>query len=280
MPIPAQGMYGLMAETEAVNWLTNACVLNGASPHDMWRQAAVNIGGPFPRAGNPDILDIPADRRPYLDQLAAQVWFQQAFPGPYSFKLVEIEPLLAYQFSVCDEHANTISASVAGAPNDIDALLQLALPHDLTPALVNVSVQGNNLVMMSPDLNFGVFGAGQAPHAPMPGVGVAGPLIGNRAPAVQVARFNGRYYLRNGYHRIKGAAAHGTTHIPCVLLECNTYEELIGPDALVFSQSLMESALPPTIGHFTHGRSSAINLKAVMRVVTISWTSLVIPEAS
>ena len=45
-----------------------------------------------------------------------------------------------------------------------------------------------------------------------------------------------------------------------------------------FALSLLESPDPPTLAHFTRGRAADVGLRRHVRVMTVSWTSFLMPE--
>ena len=101
---------------------------------------------------------------------------------------------------------------------------------------------------------------------------------GATTPLVSVVRYNGRFYLNNGYHRAHGLRLAGLTHMPCVLVEANSWSDFIDPRNVVFSESLLTSGDPPTVGHLTQGRATDVSLRAVTRFIQFSWSELALPD--
>jgi hypothetical protein len=83
-------------------------------------------------------------------------------------------------------------------------------------------------------------------------------------------RFNGRCYLSNGFHRVVGARLAGASHVPCLVRDIVNSSEL-GLNAGTFDLALLESADPPTVGHYTQKRALLVQLRATQRVLHISW---------
>jgi hypothetical protein len=106
----------------------------------------------------------------------------------------------------------------------------------------------------------------------MMNAGPFGIVVGAAAPQVQVVRCKGRCYLRNGFHRAFGMCRRGVTHIPALFRESDDYVYLgIRGDGGTFGRALMESANPPTVGHFTQGRATLVNLRKTSRIVQVNW---------
>jgi hypothetical protein len=103
--------------------------------------------------------------------------------------------------------------------------------------------------------------------------GRVGLSFGPAPPLVQVHRFNGRHYLHNGLHRAIVARRSGATHIPCAIREVPDASTVgIRTDGTTFSQALLESPNPPAVGHFTQGRAHQVQVRAVSRVLHVSWS--------
>jgi hypothetical protein len=64
-------------------------------------EARERVGSPLPNAGKPETAPIPAGHAEYLKRVAAMPRFAESFGGsPWGFRLVEIDPLIAFQFQV------------------------------------------------------------------------------------------------------------------------------------------------------------------------------------
>ena len=90
-------------------------------------------------------------------------------------------------------------------------------------------------------------------------------------PLLHVVRYQQRCYLHNGFHRAYGARLAGFTHAPCVFRDIRYPEDIgIGPDT--FSLQQLQSADPPTVGHFTQGRAYDVRLMSLTRFLQVSWS--------
>jgi len=97
---------------------------------------------------------------------------------------------------------------------------------------------------------------------------------------VHVVRHNGKCYLHNGFHRAYGLRKAGATHVPCLVRDVGSHAEVgINPNgANTFSAQLLESNDPPTLLHFTQGRAYPVQIRAMLRVLHVSWADYVIPN--
>lgn len=184
--------------------------------------------------------------------------------------LVEIDPLLAFQFTVGDGRSKHHGAALGQNPSVVD-LLPICLP--LAPPSENFQTfsSPNSMMLKARSLNVQNFGGGVFNAAFM------GIQFGVSLPFVHVVRHNGRCYLHNGFHRALAIRKAGATHAPCILRDVADHAS-VGIHAGTFGATLLESANPPTLGHFTQGRAYDVQLKNVARYLHVSWADYVIPD--
>ena len=283
MPVDAVSLYGFMAESEAVHYLEDACILErGADPSQLWSDARAKLGRATPRAGLPEIRPISTNYKARLDALRAEPWFQQFFDASAGeFALVEIAPLIAFQFQIMVEHSDAQCGSL-GEPPDMSDMLDLCMPRDRNAPDLRLQEQPGAFVVTSADLNVSAKEAlpiRLPDGSPLAGDTLLGPVVGTRVPTVQVAKFDGRYYLRNGYHRLYCSGRKGAKYAPCVVLDFDSLEDAIGP-ADTFRRELFQSADPPTMAHYIEDRCEAVAMYRLQRVITVAWTEATIREGS
>jgi hypothetical protein len=263
-----------MAEPQAVEFLKSPCV--PADPADaalraIWQGAQANLGAPVANAGAPNVTPIPAAQAPHIVTLMQTPTFQQfalQFPNTI-FQMVEIDPLLAFQFSV-DMDRSQSHCGALGNPPTADELMHCCLPIVVQPEPMQTRLQQQSLLIKARSLNLRIIAQGWFPQPNPPHA--AGVFFGPSFPYVHVVRLNGRYYLHNGFHRTVGARRAGATHIPCVVREVT--DELaagIQKDGTTFSSALLNSANPPTVGHYCNGRATAVRLRQHSRIMHLTW---------
>ena len=69
-------------------------------------------------------------------------------------------------------------------------------------------------------------------------------------PFVLVTKFQDRYFLRNGYHRVYMLRKNGVRHAACILTEGETYEDTGAAKPGFFPPNLLLSDKPPTFASF------------------------------
>jgi hypothetical protein len=229
VPTPGLSLVGFMDHQPAINYLRLSCVPTDTSDAALtaeWTQAQGKLGAPFSDAGRPDIQDISPPSQPYIHQLMQQVWVQQAlaqYPGA-SFKVIEIDPLLAFQHHILVDHSEGHCDKLPlGA--GINDLLPICLP--LLPPNENLRISAQ---ILSPQSGSFVIGADSlnvriTSHGLFQAENKVGIQFGVALPFVHVVRHNGRCYLLNGFHRALGARSHGAGRIPCLFREVATHEE-------------------------------------------------------
>jgi hypothetical protein len=272
-------LLGFMTEQQAIAYLRNAQPAILPPPDDAvlragWAAAVANRGAPIARAGNPDIQPIPTGGSQHVTDLTRQTWIAGTLQGPYlgaTFQMIEIEPLLAFQFAV-DLDRSRHHCGALSKPPTLDELLSLCLPLNPPNEGIQISQGPQSAVIRSRSLNIQTQVQGLQGN-------FVGIYFGISLPLVQVVRYNGKCYLHNGFHRAYGAAKAGATYLPCIFRDVATPEAAaIKDDGSTFSLALLESADPPTLGHFIEDRAYPIKLRAVARIITVHWADHVVPE--
>lgn len=276
MPSPGLSLAGFLEPQHAIGLLRRSCVLEDTSDAALmaqWQQARRRLGPPMQNAGQPDIHAIPAEGRACMARLEQQAWVAKALHGDLAgavFRMVELDPLLAFQFSV-DLARSAHHAGEAGPPS-VEELLNLCLPADRNMENVRVTPGPNSLLVTSQGLNFVPLAKGLFRTSAGNFVGIQ---VGASGPLMHVVRYNGRHYLLNGFNRAVGLRRRGVTHAPCVLRDVATAEAAGILPGHTFDLPLLESADPPTVGHFTQGRAHPVQLKSFTRTLHVSWADYV-----
>jgi hypothetical protein len=272
-------LVGFMDQQEAIQHLRDFCIPVDPAEAALlaeWTAARDALGAPLANAGQPEILPIPPEHSPYILELMRIPWFAdtlQHLPNT-QFQLVEIEPLLAYQFHVCKERSEHHCRALPRPPTLAD-LMPLALPQNPPTEHFQAQLQQQSLIIKSRSLNLRMVARGifDGDH----GKKLSGMIFAPSLPAVHVVRLNGRCYLHNGFHRAVGARLAGATHIPCLFRDvADAATAGIQGGRATFSEALLNSANPPTVGHFTQGRAREVKLRSNSRVMHVSWAEYVV----
>jgi len=269
MPDPGLSLLGFMDQAQAIVHLEQVCIVANPTPAILmgeWMAAKANLGPPQPKAGQPDI-QLMSRTHPYIQSLAAQPWVAQLFQSPdfvqANFAIVEIDPLLAFQHTVSEARIAQHNASLSPTPT-LDEMLPICLPQTLPNEPASLQLQSHSLLIKARSLNMRLRGQGLFGQ-------IAGIDFGPSVPLVQVSRLNGRCYLSNGFHRATYLRKSGATYMPCILRDASSAAS-VGINDNTFGLPLLESADPPTVGHFAQGKAHSVSLRRTSRVIHLSWS--------
>ena len=180
-----------------------------------------------------------------LRALAARQNLQTAFAGTsWRPAHVDLRRVLSLQ-----KHM-----SIAGQAERVakTPLLDLCLPTSSQPELrCSQDGDGKGMTLSSRDLNLRVAGVGFSEVQVSPGVTRPAVQVFVDVPMslVTVARFKGRFYLRDGYHRTGGLLRAGMPIVPCVVVDVNSMQEL-APAPTLFSEAVLFDDRPPALTDF------------------------------
>jgi hypothetical protein len=295
MPTPGLSLAGFLTDPSlAINHLRHHCKppanITDAQLLATWQAAKAALGTPFPSAGSANPQPIPASMQPHISNLMSQAWVQERFQGMCvtqqavglpipEFKIVEIDPLLAFQVTVDTDRSSSNCGGLNRQPTEAE-LLETCLPsvyptQNFFQSTVNNQSRSVIIKTRNHNLQMDHWGVFTPPGSPA----FAGVTFRVSFPFVHVVRLNGRCYLFNGYHRAYGCRMAGATHVPCIFREVsNARDAGINPDAGTFDEQLLTSADPPTLAHFTQGRALAVDLRQWSRVLHVTWEQYAVPD--
>lgn len=273
-------LLGFMDADSAVAYLSSSCIVpDGGHPAlvRIWQEAKARLGSPVSKAGRPRLEDIAGAYKPTLRRVTHNPRFDETVGDlKWSWKLVEIDPLLAFQFHVDIERAASLCVSLGGA-RTVRAMLPICLPETLgEPPPPRISAQENAIYISASSLNWRKLQAGNLGRDNNQRF-VTGMAWGVGSPLLQVIRYEGRCYLRNGYHRAFGLRQAGLTEMPCLLLEATDFRQVVDRPQGFFQQELLESDDPPTLLHFSEDRAYPVALRRMARLLQVSWAEITVP---
>jgi hypothetical protein len=290
MSIPGLSLVGFLPEPAAMNYFKLVCVYppdcDDAQHAERWATAVTQLGTQphVPDPGKPEIRDFPDGFETHLNSVRSTIRFQQVHASPdCSFKWIELAPLLAYQFHVLSDPPDLPSFSTPPTADEIvNACLPLAGPQVPVGRVATGDANQGSVVYRSESLNFSVLGVlggatGYEPQADLFPTGVA---VGMRTPFVQVAQFDGRCYLRNGYHRAAQLLRAGATHLACIFQDVADYrlvDQRVGMGS-TFDMPTMQSENPPSVAHFGDAVALHVPLRKFSRTIAVTWTDVTIPD--
>src|SRR5580658_8850223 len=103
MPSPGVSLVGFMNQPQAFKYFQTDCI--PANPADTalaaeWETARKALGSPMPNPGSPEMRQIPTGHENDLLDIRSTPEFPMWFRGESDFRLIELDPLLVFQFHV------------------------------------------------------------------------------------------------------------------------------------------------------------------------------------
>ena len=88
---------------------------------------------------------------------------------------------------------------------------------------------------------------------------------------VQIAEYNDRWFVRDGYHRTYGLLCRGVYEIPCIFIRARTFQELGAAAPGFLPYEILFGERPPLLTDFLDDSVSvSTNQKAMRKVVRIA----------
>jgi hypothetical protein len=196
------------------------------------------------RAAFHPIDPIKSDSLPSLDAVAARHDVQGAFNGlPWTPEWIDMRQVVSIQKEII---TTGLDDRVRLAVSDDTALADLCFPPDNQAAQVSWAhdLDGKGVTLLSRSPNVRVNAIVPDPAKPMVAVywGIAPGFI-------NVARYQGRYYLRDGYHRVTGLLKAGRPIVPAVVFDVPSFQ-LIATGPALFSEAITTLDAPPLVRDF------------------------------
>ena len=219
------------------------------------------------------VRPMPADMHAYVARLEKNPQAQPYFEEGWRPALVDLPRVCAYQPSVFVDHARE---RVADARiDDIRSLAEVTLPLDPGAPVTFQYDRGRQMFITSiANQNLQVVGAfgGIAPGMP-PGTVHMGFQVRMITSFLQVGSMQGRYFLRDGYHRGLGLVQRGARYVPALVLEDMLMADLVAPGSL--SVEAILGPTPPTLADYWDDSVSVTShLPAPRRIISVAASEL------
>jgi hypothetical protein len=205
---------------------------------DFWRAAAavyrqLELSEPE-AADDPDIRALPSSVATHVNKLMAQATFRSSFDTvPVAFGMVELDKLIASQYSLTQSVVRAVAADLAAPPKP-KHLAEICLP--IVPPNDDFRMacrDDNEFVFVSSAHDMRFLAASLVDPAEINGLRVQGHVkavlalsLGFSTNVLNVVRLGRRVVLNNGHHRAYALRALGVTHVPCVIQVCTSHAEL------------------------------------------------------
>lgn len=275
-------LIGFMPKEEAVQFLRGRWVVREPSDEKLeecWQKSYAAVNSLRNSRLTPEVLDIYQTCSSQLEAVTKDPLFPEAVRrNQWAFKMVEIDKLVCFQKHVDVGYSEDIARSHDFS--DPSSLVGFCLSAtSLVRPMARFSDHGDKLTysVASPNIDLRVVGMAemQEPKTKMKSLGF---LVGWGSPFVQVVRLHDRFFLKNGYHRVYALRKLGITHVPCILIETDTYSDTGAARAGFFVEDLLLSPKPPIFKYFFSPRiAPKLKVRPITKVIRIKAEEITVP---
>lgn len=221
--------------------------------------------------------------RSRIDRVADRPEVRAAFADvTWGVEWVDLTRVLSVQKMITTDG---LDMRVADAAHDSDALVELCLPavQPAPPlgAFGDPGGHGFTLSSLNPNLRVVGSNVGEAlvsasPQLPPQKVSAFTFFVSMGASYVQVARYQGRSFLRDGYHRAAGLLRAGVSRVPAIVIDAPSFQ-FVTPTPGLFDHEVAFSNRAPMLADLWDDSVSADALQpAVRKVVRIRAEEFVV----
>jgi hypothetical protein len=214
------------------------------------------------------IRDTPNDLDPFIQTLRSTPAAAGMFNDGWTVRLVDLRHVCAFQPVIFTDSALQRAAGVDAG--DLEAIAKITLPPVQSPEFTqSFDPARASWVLSSRNPNLRVVGNLSAPvNTPQGVVPGFGFLITVTPSFLNVGEFEGRYFLRDGYHRAFGLLSAGIDIVPAFVRTASSIEELVPPNML--PQAAYRGAHPPMLPDYLDDAVAATGyLPAVHKLITV-----------
>jgi hypothetical protein len=227
----------------------------------------------------PTLLDFPPELQDAAAQFCGRPEIIAAMQGlDWKIGIADLNQVLSFQKIVAEDHA--VERATSADLSDPSNLFSFCLPTNGLQAILSGSMDHDQKAITLSSLNPNLRVGGQlAIDMEVPAVPgsqgkkekVVGFAINFGANFVQIAEYNGRWFVRDGYHRTYGLLRQGIQHAPCVFVKARSFQELGAAAPGFLPYEVLFNDRPPFLTDFLDDTFSVlINQKAMRKVVRIS----------
>jgi len=212
------------------------------------------------------VIDLGPELDDHLGQLRVSQSAHSYFAEGWTVKVVDLAKVCALQPVVFSDHAEE-RAAVADRAN-IASLASITLPLPSSTGLPAQYDAGQNTWMIAsrnPNLRL----VGNFSGELQPGAIGFGFIVSMLASYVQVARFRGRYVLRDGYHRSLGLLMRGIREVPVFVRDYSQFEDLGLAQGMLSQAAYLGEQPPMLMDYLNDDVSAAVTLPASQKMIVI-----------
>lgn len=272
-----RALIGWMTENEATLWLSGR--RSDLQNRDEYRQKAQLARSAV--SARPSGIDqanttgpVPPELDAHIKALHQDSAAVQFFNEGWQVSIVDLSKVCAAQ-----PHVNTTLSTqrVDGLQaDDLKSLAALSLPIATPTAFPASFDHAKNAWIFSsanPNLRIGGTFNGQS----QPGQPMFGFVVTISTSFLSVAMYQGRYLLRDGYHRAFGLLSKGISRVPAFVREVATYEELAFPAGMLPQVAFLGERPPILLDYSDENVSAQVQAPPTQKMVLIQALEFNIP---
>jgi hypothetical protein len=201
------------------------------------------------------ISPLPGELAGHVRALQESPAASQMFTEGWQVQMVDLTRVCAFQPFVYTDRS--FEGSQLLDANDLTAIAALTLPLSQgDPLPIQFDPIRQAWIVTSANMNLRIVG-NVGPLPMQPGGSVLGFGLYAGPSFLQVARRNGRHFLRDGYHRAFWLLRRGITTVPTFVREFTAFEELVPDPRTVLPQDSYYGPRPPVLPDYLHDAVSA-----------------------
>jgi len=259
---------------------------NTTQQQQLWESAHAALQQRTPFAEEVPTLDpIPPEVQAQADSFSQRPDVTAFFQGmDWAVGYANLNSVLSFQKTVVQEQA--VERANAVIVEDAASLFSFCLPGAANainlPAALDPDKKGVTLSSLNPNLRIAGhivadIDVAAAPGQPTSSQKFMGFAVNFGGQFVQIAEYNGRWFVRDGYHRCYGLLRRGIQRVPCVFIRAASFEQLVGDPTAFLSYETLFGPRPPFLKDFLNDSVSANGLRMAFRkVVRVSAEEFVI----
>ncbi len=188
--------------------------------------------------------------------------------------MVDLREVLAFQKLINTEG---LEARLALVQTSKEELFELCIPTNqpLPPAGAIVDQDGKGFTISSLNPNLRITGSQASgmqtnPNLPTVGAIAITLLVSMGSPYLQVVHYNGRYFIRDGYHRACGLVHANMNIVPCIVINAQSFEQAVPQPQMFLPYDVLFGEHPPRLADFWDDEVSCdVERPATRKVIRI-----------
>jgi hypothetical protein len=269
---PARALIGWMRESAALGLLANHPDLGSDDDRLRVIRSAQASMKARPVAGEQlnVVSEPPESLAEYVRELMAHGVMDQFKAEGWTVRMADLRRVCSVQPSVFLDHAADRTRTAAA--DDIEGLAQITLPtnQDATEFSRSYDEARQRFVLTSRNPNFRVVGSITTPMAVKGQGGLAVGFVVVTAPSLlQVAKYRGRYVLRDGNHRALGLLANGIHTVPVLYREYHEFDTMNLSSGLFQPRVFLGERPPLLVDYLDDTVATTVFMAAMQRVVIV-----------